>query len=701
VIGRGALALGAAIGLATLASSGAARAASFGADGSLVRDPAAVAWLDFESEPPRYLPDGLDPKCRDAAFTMTAGDDAMDGASFARLLVQPGCSERLMVYLPHEKASYRATIWARHGALNAQFVAIYQDPQATPPTVAKMLPTGRVTSDGWVELASNDFPVDGPNLAHAYVRISDFASTAGVDVDALEVVPSGDFVEAKSCTGHDDASCGAERQCEWKTCVLPRLNLPPLPAEELRGPVVDVLASQMRLFFGGQRTRTEALPKALAWVESMRGAATASAFWGAWARGVRELHDWHTNADAGIGGGLGSPKRLNACFIEGDADVARAAWPKDPRYADILVSHVGPGSGGLAPGDRLLAVDGKHPIEWAEGLGDTYWGLWRACDPNVHAEAVERLGGPVWGGALMLRYAETFTYVHCDAQSGSCDETPTTVRVADLPNNDGSGYDVYCDNRPLYHLADGKGPDPANHYGLWWQVFRGRIEGTTADEAIFGMAWDSLWGGGDPNGHINSEIANAIADWKAGARGVILDHRAGNGGTLDAATNVTRLVRPPMTIGAFRAPIAVAGFDGPDDAAAGKAIYDEFAATTPYPVGDPGWASDLPVALVLHRDGSASDFMPFGLKGAPNVRIFGPHATAGGFSTFIQFTYWQAMSWQLASGDTIAFDGRALIGHGVEPDEIVLAKQSDLLAGKDTVHEAALAWVRAHLKGAK
>ena len=32
------------------------------------------------------------------------------------------------------------------------------------------------------------------------------------------------------------------------------------------------------------------------------------------------------------------------------------------------------------------------------------------------------------------------------------------------------------------------------------------------------------------------------------------------------------------------------------------------------------------------------------------------------------------------------------------PDEIVLPKQSDLLVGKDTVYEAALAWVRSELK---
>jgi hypothetical protein len=35
-----------------------------------------------------------------------------------------------------------------------------------------------------------------------------------------------------------------------------------------------------------------------------------------------------------------------------------------------------------------------------------------------------------------------------------------------------------------------------------------------------------------------------------------------------------------------------------------------------------------------------------------------------------------------------------LCGRGVYPDEVVLPRQSDLLEGRDTVHEAAVAWLR-------
>jgi hypothetical protein len=46
----------------------------------------------------------------------------------------------------------------------------------------------------------------------------------------------------------------------------------------------------------------------------------------------------------------------------------------------------------------------------------------------------------------------------------------------------------------------------------------------------------------------------------------------------------------------------------------------------------------------------------------------------------------------------IAADGRALIGHGVVPDVVLLPRESDLLAGRDTLHEAALAWLREELE---
>jgi C-terminal processing protease CtpA/Prc len=56
------------------------------------------------------------------------------------------------------------------------------------------------------------------------------------------------------------------------------------------------------------------------------------------------------------------------------------------------------------------------------------------------------------------------------------------------------------------------------------------------------------------------------------------------------------------------------------------------------------------------------------------------------------------MGYVMAVGDDILADGSTHNGRGVQPDVVVLPKQSDLLVGKDTVFEAALAWVRQELK---
>ena len=61
------------------------------------------------------------------------------------------------------------------------------------------------------------------------------------------------------------------------------------------------------------------------------------------------------------------------------------------------------------------------------------------------------------------------------------------------------------------------------------------------------------------------------------------------------------------------------------------------------------------------------------------------------------FGYWLGLNYVIATGDTVAYDGRTLNGTGITPDVVVLPKQSDLLVGKDTVYEAALAWVRQEL----
>ncbi len=670
----------------------AARAGDFDAQGRFRFDSKAAATVDFSKFNPQndyYTPSDNPPDCK-PGYALVPAPDALTGDKVVHIItanIDKGCAERFVIHgVPQKKASYRAIVWTRHGGVDAQVTAVYTADSKKPSSFAKMAPTGRTTSDGWVEIASNDFPIDGTALLQMYLKLYQFDSV-GSDIDGLEIVPSGDYVEPPACSGASDTVCGAEGVCQYGQCQLGRLYVPPLPDAAIRGEVVDRMSSLLQLFFGGRKTRTENLPEALARIEALRTATSPWQFWNGWANAIRHLHDWHTHANGTIQY-LGGTRRLNACFIAGVGDTSASIWPKNPSYDDVLVSHVGSaGSGGLKQGDRLVAIDGKHPIDWALSLKDVDWGWWQACDNRGFNEALERMRD------LIAAYATTFTFISCDKASKTCDPAPKTVKVADLGTTMG-GF-VGCDNRPYYYYESGN-PNANHHTGF--NFYQGRVAGTTQEEAIFGLIWDTLYGGGDPNGFVNGNLKKAYASFKQNARGVILDHRAGNGGTLDGAETATTLMRPPATVLVFRSPIDTAGWDGPPDAVEGQKVFDEFKFLSPYKVGAPDWDPKVPVALLLHRDGSASDFFPFGVKGAPNTRIFGTGPTAGGFSTFYVFDPWGPISFQFASGDSISATGQPLIGHGVDPDEVVMQRQSDILAGKDTMVEAALAWLRKGLK---
>lgn len=682
------------LGVVTLGMEAEAMAGDFDAAGRYVPASDATAFVDFGSDfdpdEDHFAPDDTPVECIGLVpnYQLVDGEDALSGDSYARVETDifDGCAERFVVKLPEEQASYRATVWMRHGSIDAQMTVTFPEESGRETLTAKMGPTGRVTSDGWVELASNAFPVDGEAAEVVYLRVYDY-DDEGSEIDALEVRPVDEpFVEESACAGVGDPVCGDERVCIYNRCRLGRLYVPPLPDDPIRDQMVDMMQSRLRVFYGGRKTRLLDLPKALAELQAIRKAETAWQFWNGWGHAWRLLHDWHTRASASISG-LDRDRRLNACFIEGDADASQTVWAKHPVFKDVLVSHVGAnGHHGIRQGDRLVAVDGLHPAAWALSMRQVDWGWWQANDDDVYAELMERMRG------LILRYATTFSILHCDAQSGTCDDVPETIAVADLPID--TGGHVRCDNRPFYHMTD----NPGESHNVGFGFFKGPVLEATEQQAVYGLVWDTLFGGGDPNGYVNSNINAAYDLFRQSARGVILDHRAGNGGTLDASELVTTLVRPPEQVLVFASPAELGNWDGPEDALAGIAVFDQFKNIAAMNAGASDYDPNMPVALVLHRDGSASDFMPYGMKGAPKTQIFGPGPTAGAFSTYYELEYWAGISFRLASGDSIGSDGATLIGYGVEPDVVVDQKQSDLLAGKDTIHETALAWVLANLK---
>lgn len=670
------------LGLALLGFARPALAGSFDAEGRHHFDPSAVASESFESAAPKGL------GCKDKCSWESLGSDtelALDGARFARVTAQESPFE-MDLALPPLNRSYVFRVWVRHARAWVRMVFEHEG-SARGTESAWLFPTGRVTSDGWVELASSAASVTGRDLTRAFLRLEGTA----IDVDGLEAVAEGEYHAGGACLGLGDAVCGPDELCIGERCRQGSRFVPPLPHPSQREAVARYLASRVESFYGGRFSRQAYLPAALGEMAKMLSAQSAWQYWSSFARGVRLLHDWHTGSSSALES-QGSGRRLGVCFIEGEADLTQAVWPSQAGRSDILVSHVGPtGTLGLVAGDRLVAVDGKHPVDWAHSLAGDNFGHHVATDPDVDAELVEALRD------LIPRFAKSFSVIRCKPAGPSCAETVETISITAIESD---VQPPSCDNRPLYHLENPPEQFPGMigtfHY-VPFVPWRDKVAGTDPAEKIFGMTFDTLYGG--PGG-LTQFFLDSNDFFKQNARGVILDHRAGNGGTMDAPEAITQLVRKPAELGYGPTFPLAAGDVGPSGGPEAQLWVKKLAdlGQPSFNVGSDQADLELPVALLIHRDGSASDWLPHGMKGAPKVKIFGPHESAGAFSSFYQFSYWSRFDFQLASGDMYLSDGSALIGHGIAPDVLVQHTQTALLSGKDAPFEAALAWVKGNLK---
>ena len=612
-------------------------------------------------------------------ITIETADDthtALEGTKFANVNTQQS-QVTIPLAVPKTDASYRARFFARTNRLFASVEIDYPSDGGYPTQSVFFYPTGRVTSDGWYELQTSTFSVQSARFSD--VTLSLYAS--GADIDALELVPDGTYREPIACSIARDSVCADNEYCAAGWCQDGEYQVPPLPSPAYRGDVVTYLQERFQLFFGGVYSRANTLPLAIGALGEMRNATNAWKFWDDFATGLHRLHDWHTTLDGPVGvAGRGA---FPICFVEGDADLTHGAAPADPVLADVLVSNVGPDqNSGLSPGDRLVAVDGMHPIAWAESLDDLDWGAWHADDPGTHAEAIERMR------LLIRRFAKQITLIKCHA-SATCD-APVTIDVSSLPTTEPAIYPT-CDHRPAYHLATGN-PDPVSHdvSGVYYGLLADSNQG--ANENLYGMIWDDV--GFDGSGA--NPYQAAIEAFRANANGVILDHRTGNGGTADAATYLTTLFRAPAQLATYTGTDLTLGLlDSPFSAQLGQSLYSLFFSVPGYgySVGASNARTSLKTALLLARDGSASDWFPYGMQGSSNIKIFG-RESAGAFSSYVQFDYFEGFAWRVASGDLVRADGTGHLGHAVVPDEIILPKQSDLVAGIDTAYEAALAWIR-------
>jgi hypothetical protein len=587
--------------------------------------------------------------------------DALHGSRYARL---PASSERTLVSpLPDATQRVVARVFVR-GALPAAYLS------TSTGDYAPLYPTGRVTSDEWVELASAPLSLDEPSVVLTFRN----AAAQPVDLDAVEIAAAGPRVAPLACRPPVDPVCG-EGACLAGRCVPAGQRVPPLPGEGLRAQLPAYLAGVLTAHFGGVKTRRERLPIVEA---SLQGLASGSAeqYWRGLTTAFQKLHDSHS------AGFVGSTEEatLPVCFVAGEAD-GNGSAPRPPRTGadpDVLVSHGLSGQlGPLAVGDQLVAINGRAPLDFARSLEGVHEGVLLATDPLATGGLVRSLP------ELIRTHASTITFVHCPP-AGPC-AAPETHAVETLPRLAPSDV-LSCDQRPAFHQAV---PDSvATTHELGTQVLVGPLNGTSPSDHTYGLLFDSLYPPAAPNPFLAATTSLA-----ANATQVLLDHRLGTGGSTVHVSKITEMFRHRERLLGSVTPLSLdtRGLWSP---ALGKQLYQ--ISDNGFDVGSDHPKAGARVAVLLAHDVSASDFLALALSrrnGPANLRSFGAR-TDGAFSTL------GTMSWAggsvlfgFGSGDGFDAEGNPLVGSGVVPDVEVLPRQSDLLRGIDTAYERAREWL--------
>ncbi|MFT3774635.1 MAG: S41 family peptidase [Minicystis sp.] len=639
-----------------LAGSSAARAGSFTADGTFLFDPTAVDRIDFEDVPMSTDGDA------DGGTDHVEDPGALSGKRVLTLAPQAGVD--VPVTLPKTRQTYRVSAWIRDGEVTGS-VEIYYGERVS--EVAGLYPTGRITSDGWIEIGNDHLRIDGERLVKVNVGLF---SAAGAVVDAIEIVADGGAEAFPAtpnavCNGITDASaCAADQICMWSECRNVAGWVPPIPAD--RDAVTGYLTARAHLLFGPYLERSVDMPAVDVYLDQMRHAKDRWTYWNAYLAAVRRLHDGHTSTSGLADFVLQNPRPLALCFLEGDADLSHDTAPKDPEYLDVLVSHVGADHNlGLHAGDRLVAIDGRHPVAWARSLESVNWGQPGISNHTTYAELVSALRG------MIARYAASISVVRCDPEKGVCGAIET-ISIKDIPADPPGTMvaRVTCDNRPLRHLASAP---PDHRTGN--TVYAGLVSEADPSEKIYGLEWESLYTTNGTDG-VGAALKQAVASWKSDARGVILDHRTGFGGTILAPEILWNFFIPRRANDLY-VDRTFAEEEQPDPADAQKRFNAALNTFQMQYVGSTTPNTNVPVALLLTEDVSASDWLAEGMKGGPRARLFAPFQTNGGFSTRYAFGYWLSMGYVMAVGDDIMADGSTHNGRGVEPDVVVLPKQSE------------------------
>jgi hypothetical protein len=607
--------------------------------------------------------------------------------------------------------------------------------------------TGNETSDGWAEYSTG--PIDGSlwgdNIA-AIILTARYATTEdtvpldapdffpGGDapspsildptgyalVDAIEVDPSsGAPMVPSSCTQTNVGSvCGDLGECMFGHCVDGTILWGPVPPSDQRRDLVqrwEFIAEDL----GADRNAASHAPAIFApsVLSTIEGSTTPRAFFGRATELIAELREGHTH--------MGEPPSNNTIFhpyedpfypeYSGVLDVCLGLAEDDlpggsggDVYAVFWVSPTGMLNGTLAPGAKLVQVDGLAPDAWMDSVEPRF----RQAMPNDVTS--EPSGRALIFSSMMSKFAETAVFSTCTS-AGSCTEQTIQVGQMTYAWIQGTKYGGDTINsRPCT-------PRLVNAVSSWTTA----DDDTTYDLPLFQTVGSVTSVEVDGfEGYFDSTASNPWHDWEdafssafAAGTNVLIDFRQGHGGKFALgdflAENIRGTTNPYAAFGVPRGDFdlidpswlfdsslqacAFAPFDVPNLCSWTGSDIDESTTATP-PFGG------VKIAWVDSDNLSMNDITPKKIVGLPNVQIFGPHPTTGAFG---EISYMPPIlgSWYVSSTQVLDFRYGASLseamaaswssGIGVPPDQVVTQKLSDLLAGQDTILLAAQAWLEA------
>jgi hypothetical protein len=588
-------------------------------------------------------------------------------------------------------------------------------------------PSGEVTSDGWERWTSG--AVDwawaeaiGPATLdlydEAYAAAYGGASpdpSARALVDALHVVDLGPaLVTASTCAlPTEDVDCGDAGLCHLGRCVDAAIRAgQALIDDDLRSDYLDRRLFEIRTFEGGRspRGKLELVSAALGPLKA--GPANARTFWPTLGDAYTLLVDGHASAPL-----LSYPLFQNGgvCVHEGSADLVPTAAPADSVVPLVFQPGASLVGAQLQPGDALVRIDGLPTAQWVDlarrliAHGGDPEGRSVVTAPAIFTAAIDT--GAVVTFARCAGGADGSTPCAAEDVTEIVLDLGALVGDAILAGETVLSYEeiAACDyrfKRPVPSTAVRSNTDYA-------------FAGSTNEGAVRFLVINGVPGYyGDGGEEWFTQVQDALED----APGLlVLDERTGGGGGVDAVDWIAAALLAPNDLLAmdFLASFEADDFDVEALGAARQAAVDCSVSgqsglgcgnSFRWFVGDvaaqgdlQGVSSSTKLAVLIGSDVSGNDYLTRMLnqRTTAATRVFGAGSTWGAYGVI-----WSMASHlgELSGGslqvqDTIfvANDSDTNVAFatstGERPDEIVRQKQSDALAGRDTVIEAARAWL--------